>query len=102
MEPVSQEHPEPSLPAQVLSLIGIVGFILLFLGIVFIAYLPLRPDTSADAVRSEERIQILETTRNDGIERITTYKAINPADGVYQIPIDRAKELVLKELRPEE
>ncbi len=101
MEQTSQEHEEPGLPTQIVSLIGIVGFILLFLGIVVIAYLPLRPDTSADAVRTEQRIEILETTRNDGIERISTYKAINPGEGVYQIPIERAKDLVLKEMLPE-
>lgn len=101
MEPVSQDQPESSVPSQVLSLVGIVGFILLFLLIVLIAYVPLRPDKRADAIRSEERVQILETTRNDGIERITTYQVINPDAGVYQIPIDRAKELVLQDLRAE-
>ncbi|MGF1531249.1 MAG: hypothetical protein ACFCU4_07800 [Puniceicoccaceae bacterium] len=89
---------EKSLSAQLPAILGAVGFILLFVLISDLAYVTNRPDSAADAIRSQQRIETRASLDNEGINKITTYRAIDAEKGVYQIPISRAMDLTLADL----
>ncbi|MGB0743832.1 MAG: hypothetical protein ACPGSB_04835 [Opitutales bacterium] len=75
---------------------GSLGAILIFALIIFLAYLPNRPEP-VDQTIKEERQAKADQARAEGIAKITKY-AVN-ADGSVQIPVDMAMDLVTNEYK---
>lgn len=91
-------HETSSGSHRIASLIGIIGTLLIFFFIILVMWVPNRPDPAL-AVRVQERKQIREEATNAGVELTTTYGVVDAAKGVYRIPVDRAMDLTLAELR---
>ncbi|NBB79832.1 MAG: hypothetical protein GVY36_10355 [Verrucomicrobia bacterium] len=84
----------------VLTFLGGVGAILIFLLILFIAYLPNRPDrVDADAVA--ERQAKADEARAAGIQKITTLEVIDADAGISRIPVSDAMQRIVSEYRSE-
>lgn len=75
---------------------GSLGAILIFAVIIFLAYLPHRP-APIDQAASEERQSKADEARAAGIAKINTYA--RTGDGRFQIPVDRAMELVVADYK---
>jgi len=73
---------------------GCLGAILIFALVIFLAYLPNRPEPVDQSV-AEARQANADEARAAGLSKITNY-AVN-ADGSVQIPVDAAMELVVKD-----
>ena len=54
-------------------------------------------ETTVGAGRGEERRAALEELRESSAETLASYDKLNEANGVYQIPLDRALEIVEQE-----
>ncbi len=89
---------ESSWGNRTLSVIGGVGFILLFLLILWVAYLPYRPEPIAE-VQAKTRLENLSEIENASTEAITTYGVVNPQEGVYRIPVEEAMRLTVEKFR---
>ncbi len=83
---------------RTLSVIGGVGFILLFLLILWLAYLPYRPEPIAQ-VQAKTRLETLSEIRNASAEATTTYGVVNAKEGQYRIPVDEAMRLTVEKYR---
>lgn len=82
--------------SQLFTFLGSLGAILIFLLILFVAYLPNRPDP-VNAQTVEQRLLTLEETRAAGQGKIGNFGVINAAEGVVQIPVERAMELTVRD-----
>lgn len=85
---------QPSSKSFFLSFLGGLGAILIFVLIIFLAYLPNRPEP-IDQAASEARQAKADESRAAGSAKISNY-AVNP-DGSIQIPVDAAMDLIAKE-----
>lgn len=94
------EQNETSWSNLSLSLMAAVGFILLFVLILWVAYVPLRPEPIPE-VTKEKRLETLAEVRNAGLQNTTTYGVVNPNEGIYRIPVDRAMDLTVAKYRQE-
>jgi len=94
----SVQHEEPSLSRKTRNFIGFAGCLLVFLFILFVAYLPNRPEPVNQEI-IEERTQRLDETRRAAQSQMGQYGVINRAEGVYQIPVERAQRILVEELR---
>jgi len=92
------EEIETSWGNRTLSVIGGVGFILLFLLILWLAYLPYRPDPIAEE-QGRVRLETLREVENAGAETVTSYGVVNPKEGVYRIPVEEAMRLMVEKYR---
>ena len=81
---------------RLLSLTGIVGVILVFAVILYVAYLPGRPP-AVDYKVAEKRKQDADETRAAGQAKITGYEVIDADAGLVRIPIDEAMDLTVVE-----
>lgn len=93
-----QMPPEPSDNSALLSAFGWIGVFFLFALIVFIAYLPNRSVSMEDEdakVRHGIRAEI--DARQTRLSQ--NYDWVNRNDGVVRLPIDRAMELTVRDLR---
>lgn len=81
-----------------LSLLAGLGFILLFLLILWLAYLPYRPEPIAE-VQAQQRMETYSEIKNDSAELTTTYGVVNPDEGIYRIPVDEAMKLTVEKYR---
>lgn len=72
-----------------LTILGSLGAILIFALIVFIAYLPNRPD-SVDAAISAERQAKADESRAAGIRKLSTFELLDSDSGIARIPIEDA------------
>ncbi len=95
---MSDHEIETSWSNRTLSVFGGVGFILLFLLILWIAYLPYRPEPISE-VQAETRIQDLREVQNASAEAISSYGVVNPKEGIYQIPVEEAMKLTVEKYR---
>ncbi len=90
--------PEPSDSNVLLSAGGWIGAFFLFALIVFIAYLPNRSVSMED-----EEAKVRHSIRADidarQIRLSQNYDWVNRNDGVVRLPIDRAMELTVRDLR---
>ena len=93
-------EPQPSRSNFILTFLGGVGAILIFLLILFIAYLPNRP-APVDADVVAERQAKADESRAAGIKKITTLEVINAEAGTVRIPIDDAMQRVVSTYRNE-
>jgi hypothetical protein len=87
--------PQKQLP---LSIIGGVGFILLFVFILYLAYLPLRSE-GPDQARIAERHEIRRTVEAAAQRAETRLEAADPTGQSFVIPIADASRLVVAEFR---
>ena len=78
------------------NFLGGLGAILIFVLIIFLAYLPNRPEP-IDQATAEERRAKAEQARAEGIAKITKY-AVN-GDGSIQIPVETAMDLVVEDYK---
>ena len=72
-----------------LTILGSLGAILIFALILFLAYLPNRPDP-VDAGVMAERQAKADESRAAGIKKISTFELIDLNSGVVRIPIEDA------------
>ncbi len=89
---------QPTLSNYTLSLIGAVLSLLLFVFIVFIAYLPNRP-APVDQELVQTRATRLAELNAAQAELADSYKWVNKPEGVVRIPIERAMELTVQRLQ---
>ncbi|MFP4493270.1 MAG: hypothetical protein ACLFRP_05225 [Puniceicoccaceae bacterium] len=92
------EEIESSWGNRTLSVIGGVGFILLFLLILWLAYLPYRPDPVAEE-QGRARLETLREVENESAETVTSYGVIDPKEGIYRIPVEEAMRLTVEKYR---
>lgn len=78
------------------TFLGSLGAILIFALIIFLAYIPHRPEP-VDQALSEARQVKADEARAAGLAKINKY-AVN-ADGSVQIPVDAAMDLVIKDYK---
>lgn len=84
--------------SKLLSLAGIIGTILVFAVVLYVAYLPARPP-AVDQKQSEERKQAADEARVAGLAKISGYEVIDKEAGVARIPIEDAIDLTLSEYK---
>lgn len=96
-----QLEPEPSDSKVLLSALGWIGVIFLFILIVAIAYLP-RQAPSTESIAAAERMQIRNEITAEQIRLVGSYEWINQPEGIVRIPVSRAMELTVDELRKEQ
>jgi len=84
----------PKQKTPLLTFLGSLGAILIFALIIYLAYLPNRPDPIDKAV-SKERQAKADEARAAGIAKLNSYAV--SATGTVQIPIEEAMELIVKE-----
>lgn len=92
---------EPPKVNRLLSLTGIVGAILVFAVILYVAYLPGRPP-AVDYKAAEDRKQAADETRAEGLAKITGYEVIDKEMGLVRIPIEEAMNLTVEAYRVSE
>jgi hypothetical protein len=93
--------PEPSDNKLLLSALGWLGVIFVFLFIVAVAYLPNR-GPSAEEIAATERYAILSEVKGEQAQLISSYSWVNQNDGVVRMPIERALQLSVAELKERE
>jgi hypothetical protein len=90
--------PHPSARSVLVSVLAVLGCFSIFLLILFLAYLPAKPQPLPDGVRTpEERKAALAELRGREQQAASTYGWIDQPAGVVRLPIDRAIELVVQE-----
>lgn len=99
--PSGSHENEPSDHKVLLSAVGWVGVILLFGLVVAVAYFPNRAQ-SIEARQAEQRHAIRSAVIADQHRVKTTYEWVNREQGVVRIPIDRAMQITLRELRAQQ
>lgn len=91
---------EPGPSREFLSVVGWVGAILIFVLILWLAYLPYRPAPVDQAV-IDRRFQIKAEIESAQQQLISSYAVVDATKGVYRIPIERAMELTVQRLQQE-
>lgn len=84
----------------IFSILGAIGSILIFVFILILAYLPLRPE-SADAAAQLEREQRFAEHQAKEKSLAETYRWVNEPDGVVRIPVERAMQLKVERINAE-
>ncbi len=77
-----------------LTFLGSLGAILIFVLILFVAYLPNRPDAVNAQVNAARQAKADEA-RAAGIEKLSNYEVIDAATGTARIPIEEAMKLTV-------
>ncbi|CAA6679032.1 MULTISPECIES: hypothetical protein [unclassified Lentimonas] len=85
---------ELSTGSRLLSLVGIIGALLVFAVIFFVAYLPSRP-TPVDQAVNEARQAKADEARAAGVAKLTSFEVIDAEAGTVRIPIEDAMELTV-------
>ncbi|MCC5834405.1 MAG: hypothetical protein JJU20_06705 [Opitutales bacterium] len=93
-----QTDPEPSDRKILFSALGWLGVFFLFALIVVIAYLPNRAASQYE-VDKEARFEIKRNLDARQERLATTYDWVSQSNGVVRVPIERAMELTVRELR---
>lgn len=76
------------------SFLGAVGAILIFALIIFIAYLPNRPD-AVDAQVIADRQEKADSARATSQSKLEGYEVLNAEEGIARIPIEDAMQITL-------
>jgi hypothetical protein len=79
---------------SLLTFLGSLGALLIFVLIVLIAYLPNRPDP-VKAEASATRLAKAEESRAAGIQKITTFEVLDKEAGMVRIPVKDAMEFTV-------
>ncbi len=95
-EPADKEAPAgQNGKNQAITVLSALGCILIFLLILFVAYLPTQPEDPL-ARTAEERLQILRDSQSRYAGKYETLEIVNPEQGVYKIPLDDAMEVTVQ------
>jgi len=81
-----------------LTVLTTLVMLLVFLGLVWIVFLQREAIPSHTAQTREERLKNLAQLNADNQKTLTTYHWVDKSKGIVGIPINRAMELVLKDL----
>ena len=92
---------EPSDSTVLLSAAGWIGVFLIFVLILAITYLS-SPASSQSAADNADRASILANVEAEQIRLVNATEWVNRPEGVVRIPVDRAMDIVVKELREEQ
>lgn len=92
---------ESSTILRLLSLSGIIGVILIFAVILYVAYLPARPPAVDEDVNEKRKIAA-DDARAAGLAKISEYEVIDAEAGTVRIPIEDAIDLTISEYRASE
>jgi hypothetical protein len=92
---------EPSDSTVLISALGWIGVICVFLLVVAVAYLPNRA-VSQEEQNAEIRYEIRNEVRAEQARLVNSYEWVNQAEGVVRIPVERAMRLSVEELRAEQ
>lgn len=87
---------QPSSKSFLPSFLGSLGAILIFALIIFLAYLPNRPEP-IDQAAAEERRTKADQARAEGVAKISKYAV--KGDGSIQIPVETAMDLVVEDYK---
>lgn len=92
--------PAPAKPFPWFSFLAILGCFAIFLLILFLAYLPNRPQplVENDGKTPAQRLQTLEEMRAKEASALSSYGWIDQSAGVVRLPIDRAMQLEVREI----
>lgn len=95
METAVTRETDPNAPLT--ALLGVVGAVLLFVVIVALQALFYRQE-ALERVRKVENVRAEELARNIASqqERLHGYRLLDPTTGAVAIPIERARDVVLK------
>jgi hypothetical protein len=85
---------EVSQSTTLLTFLGSLGAILIFALIIFIAYLPNRPD-AVDAQTTANRQAKADEARAQGLAKLNGYELINAETGSARIPVEVAMEMTV-------
>jgi hypothetical protein len=85
---------ELSSGSRLLSLVGIIGSILVFAAIMFVAYLPSRPSAVDQAVNETRQLKADEA-RAQGVAKLTGFEVLDADKGTVRIPIQDAMQLTV-------
>lgn len=96
-DPTSPNSTEPSENRALLTAIGWIGVILIFVLILWLAYLPTRPN-SVDQALIDQRIKTLADVQAKQTKLVNSYEVIDAENNVVRIPIERAMELTVQRL----
>jgi len=89
---------EPSDRTVLFSALGWIGVILVFLLVVAVAYLP-NQAVPQEEKNAEIRLQIRNEVQVEQARLLNSYEWVNQAEGVVRIPVERAIEISVEELR---
>ncbi len=87
---------QPSSKSSWPTFLGSLGAILIFALIIFLAYLPNRPEP-VDKAAAEERQIRADEARAAGLAKITGYAV--DGQGTVRIPVEAAMDLVVREYK---
>ncbi len=93
----SENKPDINQKSYVLTVVGVVASLLLFLAIMLLAYLPNRPD-SVNAQIVEERTRKFNEMDAKQQALKDQYSWVDQKSGVVRIPVKRAMELTVQRL----
>jgi hypothetical protein len=85
---------------RLFTFVGGVGAILIFALILFVAYLPNRPEPVDQAVKDKRQAQADEA-RAAGLSKLNGYAVINAEAGTVRIPLKKAMELTVAKYNAE-
>ncbi|CAM2995719.1 hypothetical protein [Rariglobus hedericola] len=96
---MSDSTKTPSSSGSLLTVAAAIGGFAIFALIVFIAYLPKKPDPLPDGVRTpEQRKAALADLRAKEKAAATSYGWVDQNAGIVRIPIDEAVAITIKEI----
>jgi hypothetical protein len=90
------DHPTTSKQTLIVSFLAVIGSLLLFMLVIYLAYLPNRP-APVDAHLIEARKQQLAEVDASGQAALRDYRIVNREAGVAVIPIERAMTIIVRE-----
>lgn len=93
-------HAERSAKAEVstLTILTTLVMLLVFVGLVWLVFLQKQAIPTSTSQTREERLKNLAQLDADNQKTLTSYHWVDKSKGIVGIPIDRAMELVLKDL----
>lgn len=96
---MSDSTQTPASSGSLLTVAAAIGGFAIFALIVFIAYLPKKPDPLPDGVRTPaQRTAALTELRAKEKAAATTYGWVDQSNGVVRIPVDEAVKITIKEI----
>lgn len=95
---MDDEINQPSLPNYMLSILGAIASLGIFLLILFVAYLPNRPEPANIEIVEGRKATLSELTAQ-GEALAENYAWIDAKKGTVRIPVEEAKKLIVERLQ---
>ncbi len=93
----SSNNREPGDFKVMVSALGYIGVMLIFILIVFLSYISNRPPPINEPTIND-RLQTLAEVRDKQQEAAATYGWVDSSRGIVRVPIERAMELTVRKL----